>query len=100
MSGDATSALKLTHSTIRSPRRLRSHCTARNRLIVRWRPTLGFTSDGFKLGRSVQNCGALIRRVSVENWLWGAPRIYGELLKLGFAVAQSTVRSELGHLPA
>ena len=23
--------------------------------------------------------------------LWGAPRIHGELLKLGFAVAQSTV---------
>jgi len=34
---------------------------------------------------------ALIRRMSVENWLWGAPRIHGELLKLGFAVAQSTV---------
>jgi transposase InsO family protein len=34
---------------------------------------------------------ALIRRMSVENVLWGAPRIYGELLKLGFAVAQSTV---------
>jgi len=26
-----------------------------------------------------------------ENPLWGAPRIHGELLKLGFAVAQSTV---------
>jgi len=34
---------------------------------------------------------ALIRRVSVENLLWGAPRIYGELLKHGFTVAQSTV---------
>jgi len=34
---------------------------------------------------------ALIRRMSVENLLWGAPRIHGELLKLGFAVAQSTV---------
>ena len=34
---------------------------------------------------------ALIRRMSIENWLWGAPRIHGELLKLGFAVAQSTV---------
>ena len=29
--------------------------------------------------------------MSVENLLWGAPRIQGELLKLGFAVAQSTV---------
>jgi hypothetical protein len=34
---------------------------------------------------------ALIRRMSRENPLWGAPRIHGELLKLGFEVAQSTV---------
>ena len=34
---------------------------------------------------------ALIRQMSAENPLWGAPRIHGELLKLGFAVAQSTV---------
>src|SRR6478736_7619996 len=34
---------------------------------------------------------ALIRRISIENPLWGAPRIHGELLKLGFEVAQSTV---------
>jgi len=33
----------------------------------------------------------LIRRMSFENPLWGAPRIHGELLKLGVAVAQSTV---------
>ena len=33
----------------------------------------------------------LIRRMSIENLLWGAPRIHGELLKLGFSVAQSTV---------
>jgi transposase InsO family protein len=34
---------------------------------------------------------ALIRQMSTENQLWGAPRIQGELLKLGFSVAQSTV---------
>jgi hypothetical protein len=48
-----------------------------------------------------RNCGgrpstsaefrALIRRMSLENKLWGAPHIHGELLKLGFTVAQSTV---------
>jgi hypothetical protein len=27
----------------------------------------------------------------MENPLWGAPRIHGELLKLGFEVAQSSV---------
>ena len=34
---------------------------------------------------------ALIRQMSTENQLWGAPRIHGELLKLGFSVSQSTV---------
>src|SRR5438105_11736048 len=33
----------------------------------------------------------LIRRMSQANPLWGAPRIHGELLKLGIAVAPSTV---------
>ena len=33
----------------------------------------------------------LIHRMCAENPLWGAPRIHGELLKLGFTVAQSTV---------
>ncbi len=33
----------------------------------------------------------LIRRMSRENPLWGAPRIHGELLMLGIEVAQSTV---------
>ena len=34
---------------------------------------------------------ALIRQMSIENPLWGAPRIHGELLKLGIEVAQSSV---------
>jgi transposase InsO family protein len=34
---------------------------------------------------------ALIRRMSHENPLWGAPRIHGELLMLGIEVAESTV---------
>jgi hypothetical protein len=29
--------------------------------------------------------------MSRENFLWGAPRIHGELLKLGFDVSQATV---------
>ena len=33
----------------------------------------------------------LIQRMSRENPLWGASRIHGELLMLGFKVAQSTV---------
>ena len=34
---------------------------------------------------------SLIRQMSRANPLWGAPRIHGELLKLGFGVAQRTV---------
>ena len=33
----------------------------------------------------------MIRRMSIENPPWGAPRIHGELLKLGCEVAQSSV---------
>ena len=33
----------------------------------------------------------LIRRMSRANPLWGAPRIHGELLKLGIKVSQATV---------
>jgi hypothetical protein len=53
---------------------------------------------------------ALIRRMSIENVLWVAPRIRGELLKLGFAVAQSSVAKymvailaalpRMAHVPA
>ena len=35
---------------------------------------------------------ALIVRMSRENVLWGAPRIHGELLKLGFDVSQAMSR--------
>ena len=34
---------------------------------------------------------ALIRRLATENPSWGAPKIHGELLKIGFEVAERTV---------
>jgi hypothetical protein len=33
----------------------------------------------------------LIREMSIANPLWGAPRIHGELLKLGIDVGHTTV---------
>jgi transposase InsO family protein len=44
----------------------------------------------------------LVRQMSRENPLWGAPRIHGELLKLGIKIAQSTVAKymERRHGPA
>src|SRR5512143_663995 len=41
-----------------------------------------------KMSREIRD---LIRQMSIANPLWGAPRIHGELLKLGFDVSQATV---------
>jgi hypothetical protein len=41
-----------------------------------------------KVSREVRD---LIRQMSIANPLWGAPRIHGELLKLGIDVSQATV---------
>ncbi|MDP2885804.1 MAG: helix-turn-helix domain-containing protein [Ignavibacteria bacterium] len=38
----------------------------------------------------------LIKQIATENPLWGAPRIHGEMLKLGFDISESTV---LRYLP-
>jgi putative transposase len=38
---------------------------------------------------------ALIRRMAQANPRWGAPRIHGELLKLGLAISQATVSKYL-----
>jgi len=65
--------------------------------LVHWHRA-GFRSywrwkSGARGGRPRIDSGlrALIKKMSVENPLWGAPRIHGELLKLGFEVAQSSV---------
>jgi putative transposase len=41
----------------------------------------------------------LIRQMSQANPLWGAPRIHGELLKLGIEVSQATVGRYLSWRP-
>ncbi len=35
--------------------------------------------------------------MSLENPLWGATKIHGELLKLGIQVAQSTISKYMAH---
>jgi len=40
----------------------------------------------------------LIRRIKAENPAWGAPRIHGELLHLGFAIFEPTVSRHLLRL--
>jgi serine/threonine protein kinase len=41
----------------------------------------------------------LIFRMAVENPTWGAPRIHGELMKLGFKVSEPTVSRWLRRVP-
>jgi hypothetical protein len=62
--------------------------------LLRWhRPAFAATGVGNRVDGEGghHELRALIRRMSIENPLWGAPRIHGELLKLGFDVAQSSV---------
>jgi putative transposase len=42
---------------------------------------------------------ALICRMATENPTWGAPRIHGELLKLGFPLSEITVSRWLRRIP-
>ncbi|MCX6605916.1 MAG: hypothetical protein NTV52_20305 [Acidobacteria bacterium] len=42
---------------------------------------------------------SLIRAMSRDNPLWGAPRIHGELLKLGFAIGETSVSKYIVRRP-
>ena len=44
--------------------------------------------------------GALVRRMATENFTWGAPRIHGELLMLGYDVSERTVSRSMPKRPA
>ena len=41
----------------------------------------------------------LIRKMSRDNPLWGAPRIHGELLKLGIDIGETSVGKYIVHTP-
>src|SRR6266536_690043 len=55
------------------------------RLYWRWRSS---RPGRPRIGADIRD---LIRRMSRGNPLWGAPRIHGELLKLGIKISQATV---------
>src|SRR6202051_1348285 len=65
--------------------------------VIRW-PRAGFRL--YWRWKSRHRCGRptvpleirrLIREMSIANPLWGAPRIHGELLKLGIEISQTSV---------
>lgn len=69
------------------PPRLRLHCS--DRVLSVWMTQIWPSLlDISQVDRELRD---LIQRMSRENALWGAPRVHGELLMLGFEVAQSTV---------
>ena len=83
----------------RYPRILDAITIVRPDTVIRWH-RMGFSAywqwksrslgGRPRIGKEVRD---LIRRMSLENPLWGATKIHGELLKLGIEVAQSTVTS-------
>lgn len=81
-------------------------------VIVKPETVIGWHRKGFRLywtwksrrcrgGRPPipRDVRALVSRMSRENPLWGAPRIHGELLKLGIKVSEATVSKYLARLP-
>ena len=83
------------------PRILEAIIIVRPETVVRWH-RMGFAAywrwksrplgGRPRIGKEVRD---LIRRMSFENPLWGAPKIHGELLKIGIDVAQSTVSNDM-----
>lgn len=84
------------------PDMLRSASIIRPETVVRWHRA------GFRLFWRRRSRGKpgrprvpvevrrLIQQISIDNPLWGAPRIHGELLKLGIDVSESTVANLFG----
>src|SRR5713226_5040401 len=81
-------------------------------IIVKPDTVVGWHRAGFRLywrfrsrrkrvgrPRTRQEIRDLIKRMAAENGTWGAPRIHGELLKLGVAVSERTVSRCLQDQP-
>src|SRR5262245_12033392 len=61
------------------------------RLFWRWKSLAGRPMTGAEIRR-------LVRQMAQDNPTWGAPRIHGELLKLGYVVAERTVSRSLARI--
>ena len=78
-------------------------------LIVKPETVIAWHRAGFRLywrwksrprggrPRISEGVRGLIRRLAEENTDWGAPKIHGELQKLGFVLSESTVARYLRH---
>src|ERR1039458_2724583 len=66
------------------------------RLYWRWLSRARRLGGRKPVGKEIRD---LIFRMAAENPTWGAPRIHGELLKLGFTVSEPTVSRWLQRVP-
>jgi len=79
-----------------SPRTVVAWHRAGFRLYWKWLCRTRRVGGRRPVGREVRE---LVSRMAVENPTWGAPRIHGELLKLGFTIAEPTVSRWLRRMP-
>lgn len=123
-------ALRHQLTVVNRSRRPRLRLTAADRLLWAWlsrawcgwrlalhvvqpETVIGWHRRGFRLFWTWKSCRRtgrpdvphevreLIRALSTANPLWGAPRIHGELQKLGISVSQSTVAKHMRrHAPS
>jgi putative transposase len=80
----------------------------KNLVIVRPETVISWHRQAFRLfwrrkseggrPRALAEVRRLIRQMATENPTWGAPRIHGELLKLGFDVSERTVSRYLDRI--
>ncbi len=76
-------------------------------IVVRPETVVGWHRAGFRLYWRLRSRGGgrkiggeifeIVRRMSRQNPSWGAPRIHGELLKLGFDISERTVSRYLAR---
>jgi len=77
-------------------------------VLVKPATVIGWHRKGFRIywwrrsrrsGRSKTSTEirSLIRRISAANPLWGAPRIHGELLKLGVDISQAALSHQISE---
>lgn len=76
-------------------------------ILVKPKTVVGWHRAGFRLYWRLRSHGGgrkigadvieIVRRLARENPSWGAPRIHGELLKLGFDISERTVSRYLAR---
>src|SRR5215813_1634904 len=68
-------------------------------MVVRETRTPSFASSPWMRGSPHRTFSWLIRHMSRDNVLWGAPRLHGELAMLGIKISRTTVATYMIRRP-